>query len=450
MSLSFAAEPRRRGLFEPYFWTRLSQQPTAHPLSALLFPEPLPSLSFVNRGQIIRGRVESNASLNVQDIRDLRLQSDADRIIRLDRPKLAGGLDLGGTLLPVYNDELLLLVQPGSEGVASSRPTSRAPSRPPSRSATDSPAVDKIFGRAPSIRVTPGSSHGHGTERKPSVARRNSLPSMSQRTSLVGSEVTSDRPLRVVVQAGTLERLVDVLVHGLQGVSVSVADDNGEIPLTDRKTREVRVDMDDFAQVWWNVFRSFVTPQVLFEVRKQTRNVMIRTLHILGNQLLRKRYVGAHQPGRMLTPEEVSHVVRLRLEVLETLGEWITQGGGAQDALDDAALYESLLTFFAQPTEQKLLESVSDPESEAGQALKALEVTRKTLLTSFRSQTMRPIPRSTATQEATDENSVINSYSSELPDVDRLDPEELVNNLNAMASATFRNVTQEVRDAPRG
>lgn len=98
------------------------------------------------------------------------------------------------------------------------------------------------------------------------MARRNSLPSLSQRTSLVASEITSERPLRVVVQAGTLERLVDVLVHGLQGVSVSVADDNGEIPLTDRKTREVRVDMDDFSQVWWSVFRSFVSTQVLFEV----------------------------------------------------------------------------------------------------------------------------------------------------------------------------------------
>ncbi len=270
MSLSLAAEPRRRGLFEPYFWSRLSHQASAHHLSALMFPEPLPSVSFVNRSEIVRGRLESNTSVNVQDIRDLRLLSDSDRTVRMDRPKLAGGLDLGGTLLPVYDDELLLLVQPGGEAASSSRPASRAPSRPPSRTATDSPAGEKLFSRAPSIRVTPSSSHGHGTERKPSVARRNSLPSISQRTSMVASEVTSDRPLRVVVQAGTLERLVDVLVHGLQGVSVSVADDNGEIPLTDRKTREVRVDMDDFAQVWWNVFRSFVTPQVLFEVRERS------------------------------------------------------------------------------------------------------------------------------------------------------------------------------------
>lgn len=267
MSLSFAAEPRRRGLFEPYFWSRVSNQPTAHPLAALLFPETLPTVAFIDRAQMVRGRAESNTSVNLQDIRELRLLSGSDGMPRMERPK-PSGIDLGGTLIPVYNGELLLLVQPGGDPASGSRPTSRTPSRPPSRSAADTPVVDKMFSRNPSIRVTPGSSHGHGTERKPSVIRRNSLPSMSQRTSLVAPEVSSDRPLRVVVQAGTLDRLVDVLVHGLQGVSVSVADDNGEMPLTDRKTRELKVDMEDFSTVWWNVFRSFVTPQVLFDVRR--------------------------------------------------------------------------------------------------------------------------------------------------------------------------------------
>ncbi|EIW54075.1 uncharacterized protein TRAVEDRAFT_132023 [Trametes versicolor FP-101664 SS1] len=425
MSLSSAAEPRRRGIFEPYFWSRMSQQPSIHPLAALLFPEPLPAVSFVNRSQIMRGRLESNSSgLNIQDIRDLRSHLDGERTSQSERPKL-GGFDLGGTVIPVYSGELLLLVQPGGDAVPSSRPASRAPSRPPSSAAPDTPSLERSFSRNPSIRVTPGSSHGHGSERKSSMARRNSLPSMSQRTSLVASEVTSERPLRVVVQAGTLDRLVDVLVHGLQGVSVSVADDNGEMPLTDRKTREVRVDMDDFSQVWWNNFRSFLKPQVLFE-------------------LLRKRYVGAHQAGRPLTSDEISHTVRLRMEVLEIMGEWVAQGGGAQDALDDAGLYDAFLAFLTQPTEHKPLESAaSDADSEVCQALKALDLARKTLHMSFLSQTLRPIPRTPAAPESTPDGLGAISYGSDLPDIDQLDAEELVNNLNSMASATLRNVTQE-------
>ncbi|KAH9935113.1 uncharacterized protein BXZ73DRAFT_89498 [Epithele typhae] len=403
MSLSLAAEPRRKGLYEPYFWSRASMPPTTHPLAALLFPEPLPAVSVINRAQLLRGRMDSNASasLNIQDIHDLRLQPDGERASRMDKPKLVG-FDLGGTLIPVYGGELMLLVQPGGDTMTSSRPASRAPSRPPSRTTgggtMDSPIAEKMFNRNPSIRVTPGSSHGHGAERKSSLARRNSCHKLR-------------RPLRVVVQAGTLDRLVDVLVHGLQGVSVSVADDNGEIPLTDKKTREVKVDMDDFSQVWWNVFRCFVSPQVLFE-------------------LMRKRYIGAYQPGRALTGDEVSHIVRLRLEVLDTMSEWITQGGGAQDSLDDGALYESFITFFSQPTEQKMLESVSEPESDASQALRTLEINAAG-------------PEKHAYTESANDGMAAGNYSSELPDIDQLEPEELVNNLNLMASATFRNVTQE-------
>ena len=137
--------------------------------------------------------------------------------------------------------------------------------------------------------------------------------------------------------------------------------------------------------------------------------------------------------------------MRLRLEVFDTLNEWISQGGGAQDALDDGALYEAFMTFLTQPTERKLLEFVSDSDSEVTQALRQLDLARKSVLASFRSQTMRPTPRNQSAPETGADGMMAGSYSSELPDFDQLDPEELVNNLNLMASATFHNVTQEVR-----
>lgn len=136
--------------------------------------------------------------------------------------------------------------------------------------------------------------------------------------------------------------------------------------------------------------------------------------------------------------------MRLRLEVLDTLNEWINQGGGAQDALDDGALYEAILAFLIQPTEWRLSESVPESEASTSQATKALEASRTALLACFRSQTLRPIPRTPAIAEPTNDNVAIQSYASELPDIDQVNAEELVNNLNAMASATFRNVTQEV------
>jgi hypothetical protein len=104
-------------------------------------------------------------------------------------------------------------------------------------------------------------------DRKASLARRNSLPSIAARTSLVIPEHPTERSVRVVVQAGTLERLVDILAHGLPGISVSISDDNGEMPLKDGRTRDAKLDRGDFSSIWWNVFRSFVTPLVFFEVR---------------------------------------------------------------------------------------------------------------------------------------------------------------------------------------
>ena len=169
-------------------------------------------------------------------------------------------------MIPVFDGELLLVVQPGVES-QQQPPGSVPPSRPPSsvlESTIPSPEKSAI-GRAPSFRVKAGSSHG--VERKSSTARRNSLPAISHRQSFVATEPSSEPPLRVVVQAGALDRLVNLLVHGLQNVSVSVADDNGEMSLREGKTRELVVDRGEFAKVWWSEFRSFVTPLVFFEVR---------------------------------------------------------------------------------------------------------------------------------------------------------------------------------------
>ena len=267
MALSLAAEPRRKGQYEPYFWTRTQTPAMFHPLAPLLFPEPLPAIAFVNRALLPRGRLDSAttpfAQADMLYARELKTHGTADR---RPQPDKINSLDLGGTAIVLYDGELKLLVQPGgSETIPSSQPPSRPSSRPPS-SVDAPPSSEKGFSRAPSMRVKPGSSTN--LERKASQLRRNSLPSLARKPSFVTQDVGHDRPLRVVVEAGTLDRLVDILVEGLHGISVSVADDNGEMSLNAEKTRELRVDVDEYASVWWHTFRSFVTPNVFFEVCK--------------------------------------------------------------------------------------------------------------------------------------------------------------------------------------
>jgi hypothetical protein len=238
-------------------------------LIPLLFPDPLPTLTLVDRSKLVRGRLESDAS-EMQYLRsvDSQLRQEAGRNLHnLDAnqdyiKRLI--LGTGGTVISLHNGNLRLVVQSGTFESESSRPSSNAFSRPPSSVDHGS---EKPLSRNPSIRVKPSTSQG--LDRKTSVARRSSLPSVSllSRQNFVTSEQPSlDPPLRVVVQAGTLNNLVEVLVHGLEGISVSVADDNGEMSLREGMKREVVIDRVEFARVWWNVFRSFVSPFVFFEV----------------------------------------------------------------------------------------------------------------------------------------------------------------------------------------
>ena len=273
MSLSLAAEPRRKGLFEPYFWTRSIHTHTSYSsLIPLLFPDPLPTLTLVDRSKLVRGRLESDTpEMHYLRSVDAQLRQEAGR--KLHNLDANQGyikrliLGTGGTVISLYNGNLRLVVQSGTFETESttSRPSSNTLSRPPS-SVVDH-GSEKNLSRNPSIRVKPSTSQG--LDRKTSVARRSSLPSVSllSRQNFVTSEPSLDPPLRVVVQAGTLNNLVDVLVHGLEGISVSVADDNGEMSLREGMKREVVIDRIEFARVWWNVFRSFVSPFVFFEVK---------------------------------------------------------------------------------------------------------------------------------------------------------------------------------------
>ncbi|KAI6115749.1 hypothetical protein EDD16DRAFT_1863761, partial [Pisolithus croceorrhizus] len=432
MSLSLAAEPRRKGLFEPYFWSQASSgfHTSCHPLVPLLFVEALPIVSLLERSQIWRGRLESGPTKfsveELQQIRSLDMSLRSPGITGVEnasKDKLfnVGDVDLRGTAIPVYDGELVVVARPDKDPGPSSRPASRAPSRPPS-SVVDGSGNEKVMARSPSIRVKPGSSQG--LERKSSVARRNSLPSISTRPNPVVTEVSSERPIRVFVQAGTLDRLVNVLIHGLQGVSVAVADDNGETSLRDGNTRDLVVDRADFSRVWWTVFRSFVTPIVFFE-------------------LLSKRFV-CSRPSSNSSSSGPVQVLLYRSEILATVKEWVTTGGGAQDCLDDTSLYEIARTFLEKPLDRSELDSLpSNEDSELLQAWTALEAMKSDTLANFISHTLRPPALVATNPRPVTAFGHPRTFGSQVPDIDRVSAEDLVDNLNAMGVAAFNNVTEE-------
>ena len=121
MTMSLAAEPRHRGLYEPHFWTRSSNTPqgsTSTSLIPLLFPEHLPYVTFIDRAQLLRGRLESGGpqQLNVEDVQTLRngevnFRRDGARRRSIGASDAGPGPDFGGTTIPVFDGELVLLVE---------------------------------------------------------------------------------------------------------------------------------------------------------------------------------------------------------------------------------------------------------------------------------------------------------------------------------------------------
>ena len=118
-------------------------------------------------------------------------------------------------------------------------------------------------------------------------------------------------------------------------------------------------------------------------------------------------------------------------------------GGGSQDILDDSALYLAIKSFLDSPPDHAMPESQHGGDAEVIKSWAGLKDRINTLSNLFTSQTLRPnIPKSPVLDHKTTPSGVL--IFVDLPDLDRMTPEDLVNELNNMAAAATRNITEEV------
>jgi BRCT domain type II-containing protein len=135
-----------------------------------------------------------------------------------------------------------------------------------------------------------------------------------------------------------------------------------------------------------------------------------------------------------------------RSEVLVTIKEWLTIGGGAQDILDDVQLYNAVRAFLESRSDHLVFKSTMLGAPAVQKAWESLTETLRSVKSTFTSQTMRPTishglhQRSQPSRGARTRN----ISTRDPPDFDRMDPESFVENLDGMFSAAFSNVTQEV------
>lgn len=140
-------------------------------------------------------------------------------------------------------------------------------------------------------------------------------------------------------------------------------------------------------------------------------------------------------------------VATKRNEVLATIKEWLTIGGGAQDTLDDVQLYSAVHGFLDSRSDHLIFKPAMLHNTAVQKAWESLSDAIGSVKSTFISQSMRPTisggmrnqrpqpSRGTRTR---------NLSTRDPPDFERMDPEAFVDNLDGMFSAAFSNVTQEV------
>lgn len=148
--------------------------------------------------------------------------------------------------------------------------------------------------------------------------------------------------------------------------------------------------------------------------------------------------------------EEITRVISSRQAVLRTIGDWIHNGGGALDALDDIELFSAIKSFLSfkedreydHPNDNSTPTSVNESDGLAS-LWKDVESARAELLQTFTRQTMRPLIKHVPVRSSLEGNAA-HGFGVRPPKVEELIPEDLVDNLDAMVAAAFRNVAQEV------
>lgn len=140
--------------------------------------------------------------------------------------------------------------------------------------------------------------------------------------------------------------------------------------------------------------------------------------------------------------EDISQAVKSKQDVLRTLTEWLQTGSGAQDALDDPELHGAIETFLSMQSD-KDLPVVSESPDALRQLLTDVENDRSKLLRLFTESTLRPQMKHTPVRRSSLPN-IVHNFGVRPPQLEETTPNDLVENLDAMASAAFRNVNQEV------
>ncbi|TIC53455.1 hypothetical protein E3Q04_03187, partial [Wallemia mellicola] len=351
----------------------------------------------------------------------------------------------------------------GEEG---SRPTSLIESRATSRHASVS-----------NFSTATGTTGALG--RAASIRRQSVVGTPSQRYSNYSNFSTNNNSneayLRVHVKSGNLDRLIDVLILGIDhlGVQRTSADDMGgglEVSTAGKGKIRFSMDLTEYADVFFATFRSICPPLKLFETlqkRFECAPNVSPELSLVASEVHFPLWKSERIPFDQIEWEQVT---RVRVGVIDALRFWLEFGGGLQDALDEQLLFSGLITFL------KSGQTMTQERHNSEDQLASLQTTQRamqSLYEFFIRQALRPdlISNNEGTTETTNLKSETNSNpcasesehaeqpnkqkssdnktkdileaASVVENMDNRTAEEIVDALDQIGSAILRNISEQ-------
>ncbi|CAG8444185.1 2318_t:CDS:2, partial [Cetraspora pellucida] len=229
--------------------------------------------------------------------------------------------------------------------------------------------------------------------------------------------------LMVVVKAGTLERLVDVLINGVASFSTSVVDDNGEPPLTIGKQGQLGINSAEYLATFFSTYRSFCSPNVLFEIlrkhfanaKKNSKKSVESTASVtFGNENETK------QDG---TSYDWNQVITIQSKVLKVFQYWVDEF--FYDFLDDLTL-RNRLSHILNDAKSEIEELTGNSDNE--QLLSHAKETKETIIN---------LKRSIMVKSLEPANDAQNEKMSSLID-------KVINDPSSLPSSRNNNITKDV------
>ncbi|KAL9935547.1 hypothetical protein V8E36_005895 [Tilletia maclaganii] len=456
---SLHAEPKTLGAVEPYWRQPRSARAASNALVPIMFPQPLPHLSLVDRASIKAGVTEQprTSSLLLDSERTITARSHGQRA-QLSGSPLARSLTFPPTQqmrsarsFPFNRiaewsstsssggagDEHVLRI--GSDLVLRAVGESAA-------STPSSPRASKRFSQEMSRQTRPQSQ----------VSKRSSLPASNR------SSVVQDTPavLEVTLKAASLEKIADIMAMGVDHITTSLPDDNGEAPLSPARRARLSMDLHSFRLAFLGTFRTLCAPSVFFRMLTQRffAAEAAGAEHAMPVPTWKEPFFPSWQvpqgTARTDQPIDWELVTTIRAGVLATFKVWVERF--AQDFAEHRELYDGMNAFFlalpqfqatsTAPTASREADGASNAAvtSAAASAAKTAEFMQG-LESLFRVRIMTLNTAAAVQDHSTPSDAVdllsLGPTSVEI-DLDTVSPDDLVNYLECIAAAFFRKVNE--------